>query len=272
MATIAPVPNDIERSPDPSRTLTQAIDRWIYVFMATYLIVIVLIGFIPDSLEKIAAVDRGERPSFPMAMHLHAVLMGAWMLLLLAQTTLMATGRKDMHMQLGVAAMVLAPALVLAGTFLVPANLRAVVAFAESAPPDVQEGIQGFLHVMTDIALLQLKIAFCFLLLVYLGLRARKRDSGLHKRLMILATIVPLPAAFDRMPFLPHSLPASPLTTDVWPLLALAPIFLWDLFRLRTIHRAYWIYAAVMVPAGIALNLMWGSPWWHSVAPDLLYR
>lgn len=252
--------------------LTRFIDRWIYVFMAVFLIAVVLVGFVPDSMQKIAAVDAGLRPPFPLALHAHALLMGSWMLLLLTQTTLMATGRKGWHMQLGVLGMVLAPMLVLAGIVLVPTNLRTFIDFNVGAGPELQAQVDGHLRFMTDIALIQLRAGLCFLLLVFLALRARKRDSGLHKRLIILATIVPTPAAFDRMTFLPHTLPASPLTTDLWPLIAIAPMLLWDIYRQRSIHRAYWIYAAVMIPAGIAVNMLWGSAWWHSVAPDLLYR
>lgn len=252
-------------------TLTAFIDKWIYVFMAAMLIAVVLVGFIPDSLGKIAAVQAGERPPFPLAMHVHAVLMGSWMLLLLAQTTLMATGRKQGHMQLGMAATVLAPALVLAGVILVPTNLRSFVEFNAGAPAEVQAQVEGFLRFMTDIALIQFRVGICFLLLVFLALRARTRDSALHKRLIILATIVPIPAALDRMSFLYNSMPASPWTAEFWPLFCIAPMFLWDLYRQGTIHRAYWIYAAIQIPAAIAMNLLWGSEWWHSVAPGFLY-
>ncbi|MGQ7830927.1 hypothetical protein [Altererythrobacter sp. Z27] len=252
-------------------SLTAFIDRWIYVFMAAMLVAVVLVGFIPDSIGKIAAVEAGERPPFPFAMHVHAVLMGSWMLLLLTQTTLMATGRRDWHMQLGMLGMVLAPALVLAGVVLVPTNLQSMIAFAEGKPPEVQAEVQGFLHFMTNIALIQGRVAICFLLLVYLGLKARKHDPGLHKRLMILATTVPMPAALDRMEFLYHTMPDSPLSADFWPLFCIAPMFLWDLYRQRKIHRAYWIWAAVMVPTGIFVNLAWNSDWWHSFAPGILY-
>lgn len=270
MATHANLHSDVTVSGD-AVSLTQFIDRWIYVFMAAFLIVIVFVGFVPDSLQKIAAVDAGLRPPFPLALHAHAVLMGSWMLLLLTQTTLMATGRRNWHMQLGVMGMILAPALVIAGLVLVPTNLRSFVQFSAAAGPEIQAQVDGFLWFMTDIALLQLRAGVCFLLLVFLALRARRRDSGLHKRLIILATIVPTPAAFDRMTFLPHTMPASPLTVDIWPLVAIAPMLLWDLYRQRSIHRAYWIYAAVMAPTGIALHMLWGSGWWHSVAPGFLY-
>ena len=71
-------------------------DRWIFVFMAALFFVTALAGFIPDSLMKIAAVKAGERAPFPLVLHVHAVLMGAWLSLLLAQTTLMATGNAAM--------------------------------------------------------------------------------------------------------------------------------------------------------------------------------
>lgn len=272
MATIAPNPQLQHSADSDARGITRFIDRWIYVLMAAFLVLVVLVGFIPDSLEKIASVERGERPDFPLAMHVHAVLMGAWMLLLLTQTVLMATGRKGMHMQLGLAGMILAPVLVIAGIVLVPTNLRIWAAFGAAGPAELQQGVQGFLHFMINIALIQLRIAFCFLALVYLSVRARRHERGLHKRLMILATTVPLPAALDRITFLPHTLPQSPLTADLWPLLCVAPMFLWDLYRQRSVHRAYWIWAAFMVPTGIAINLLWDSQWWHAVAPSILYR
>ncbi len=272
MATTAPVSEPIVVSPAAGAgSIAGVIDRWIYVFMAAMLIVFVLTGFLPDSRRLLAGVAAGERPPIPWLMHMHAVSMGSWLLLLLAQTTLMATGRRSLHMQLGILGAILAPVIVLTGLFFVPTNLRIWVAFGAGASPEVQQAVEGYLHVMTNIALIQTRIAVCFLGLVVLGLRARKRDSGLHKRLMILATTVPMPAAFDRMEFLPSSLPASPLTADLWPLLAIAPMFAWDVFRMRKIHRAYWIWAAFMVPSGIVINLLWDDPWWHSVAPGMLY-
>lgn len=252
-------------------TLTAFIDRWIYVLMAAFLIVVVLVGFIPDSLLMIDAVAIGQRPPFPFALHVHAVLMGGWMLLLLTQTTLMATGRRQWHMQLGVAGMILAPALVIAGFVLVPTNIRSLLDFMEGAPPEAQAQLQGVLGFIHDIAIVQIRVGIVFSLLVFLALRARRRDAGMHKRLMILATIAPIPAALDRMTFLYHSFPESPWTIDFWPLFCIAPMFLWDLYRQKRIHRAYWIFAAIQIPAAIITNLLWGSEWWHSVAPRILY-
>ena len=65
-----------------------ALDRWIFVFMAAWFIAIVLVGFIPDSMMKVAMVKAGARAPFPAVLHMHAVLMGAFLLLLLAQTVM----------------------------------------------------------------------------------------------------------------------------------------------------------------------------------------
>lgn len=92
------------------------LDRWIYVFTAASFIVITLTGFIPDSLRKIAAVQAGERPPFPLILHMHAVLMGSFLMFLLAQTTLMATGRGNLHRRLGIAAFALAAVFVVVGS------------------------------------------------------------------------------------------------------------------------------------------------------------
>ena len=52
----------------------------------------------------LADVEAGERPPLPPVLHVHAVLMGTYLLLRLAQTTLAATGRQAWHQRLGLAA------------------------------------------------------------------------------------------------------------------------------------------------------------------------
>ena len=117
MSTVAEVHAQPGHGP---ANLTAFVDRWIFVFMAAFLLAAALAGFIPDSLEKVAAVESGRRPPLPPVMHMHAVLMGTWLTLLLAQTTLMATGQARYHRQLGMASLVLAPAIVLTGIVLIP--------------------------------------------------------------------------------------------------------------------------------------------------------
>jgi len=272
MATIAkPVIQREQRQDFLSGTpRAHPIDRWIYVFTAASFIVIVLAGFIPSSLAKIAAVQAGERPPFPLIMHVHAVLMGSFLLLLLAQTTLMATGRREYHMRLGLLAMVLAPALVVVGLILAPTMYHQTLEALQSAPPEAREKLQKALLFSENIKLIQLRNGILFSLFLIVGLRARGRDAGLHKRMMILATVVTLPAGIDRIPWLPKSLPDSPLSPDLYTLLAFSPMFIWDVVRNRYVHKAYWIWLGIALPFTVAVHALWDTEWWHAAARQLM--
>ena len=254
----------------PPPSLTALIDRWIFVFMAAMLIVVTLVGFIPDSVMKVGMVEAGKRPPFPLVLHFHAVAMGSWLLLLLAQTSLMATGRRAGHRQLGLASMVLGPAVILIGFVLVPTMYQQVWNSVHAMPggPDAE----GLAQVATrgNIALIQIQVGSLFAILVTLAVRARKRDLTLHKRLMVLAPIVAMPAAVDRMKWLPATLPASPLSAQLYVLLLAAPMFAWDLYRLGYIHRAYVIWLGLVLSTDAVVLLLWNNPWWQSVVPGLL--
>ena len=272
MATLAetfPVDN---RRPDLLSGTPRAgtIDRWIYVFTAALFIAIILTGFIPDSLKKIAAVQVGERPPFPLILHMHAVLMGSFLMLLLAQTTLMATGRGDLHRRLGVAAFAVAPALVVVGLILVPTMYHYAWHAAQTAPPGTRFKLQQYVLGRDNVILIQLRTGFLFPLFLLIGLRARGRNAGLHKRMMILATAITLTAGIDRMKWLPTTLPGSPLASEFYVLLALAPMFIWDVSRNRSAHPAYLIWIGVTLPFTVAVHALWGTAWWHSVAPRLM--
>ena len=266
---VAPLANRAEYDQSQS-TFTNVIDRWIYVFMAVFFIAITLTGFIPDSLTKIAAVEAGERPPFPLVLHLHSILMGSFLLLLLAQTTLAAIGRLEYHRRLGLAAIVIAPAIVIAGFLLVPTMYHQIWDGMQAAPAEARASIQAFLHFFDNIMLIQIRVGIVFSLFILIALMARKSDSGLHKRMMFLAIAPALPAAFDRMTWLPHTLPQSPLSPDLYILLAVAPMFIWDLVRTRSVHKAYWIWFALMVPSSILIHSLWDTDWWHETAPRLV--
>jgi len=247
-----------------------AIDRWIFVFMAVWFIVITLTGFIPDSIMKIEMVRTGERPPFPLFMHLHAILMGSFLLLVLTQTWLMATGRCELHMRVGLLAMVLAPALVIVGFILAPTMYHQMWDTLQSAPPEAREKLQARLLQSENIKLVQMRIGLLFSIFLVIGLRARRRDAGLHKRMMILATAIPLPAGIDRITWLPHTFPTSPLSPSLYTLAAVLPMFVWDVIRNRRIHKAYWIWLGVSLPFVLVENALWDAPWWHATARQMM--
>lgn len=247
-----------------------ALDRWIFVVQAVWFIAIVLTGFIPDSIMKIGMVASGTRPAFPLVLHFHAVLMGSFLLLLLTQSVLMATGRRELHMRVGITAFVLVPALVVVGLILAPTIYHQVWHAAQVAPPGVQPKLQERLLELDNILLMQMRIGILFPLLMVIGLRARSGNSGLHKRMMFLATAMPLPAAINRITWLPTTVPASPLSIEFYILLAVVPLFVWDVVRNRRVHEAYWIWLACWLPLAAVTDSLWGTPWWHGTARALM--
>jgi len=272
MATVAETFGESGREVDilSGTPRAHAIDRWIYVFTAASFIVITLTGFIPDSIGKIAAVQAGQRPPFPIVLHMHAVLMGSFLLLLFTQTWLMATGRRDLHMRLGVLGMILAPLLVIVGFILAPTMYHQVWEGAQHAPSPMREALQDRLHWLDNILIFQIRIGLLFPLFLAIGLKARGRNAGMHKRMMILATAVALPAGIDRITWLPTTMPDSPLAPDLYTLLVVSPMFLWDVIRNRYVHKAYWIWLGVLLASTVVVNALWDTPWWHATARTIM--
>lgn len=251
-----------------NRLVWQDIDRGIFVFMAALLFITVLTGFIPSSIQKIAAVQAGERAPFLDVLHVHAVLMGMWITLLLTQASLVASNHGAIHKKLGMTSMILAPAMVVTGFLLVPANFALVWSLDPSQVPiNVIEDIKAR---VSNIALAQIRIGILFPIMVGLALYFRRSDPDTHKRLMILATVLPMPAAIDRITWLPHTLPESPLSPDLYILLLVLPLFTYDLLRQKKLPRAYGYWAAGFFPSSIVIHMLWGSTWWMSTAPRLM--
>jgi len=247
-----------------------ALDRWIFVGMAVWFIAIVLAGFIPDSIMKVGMVEAGTRPPFPLVLHMHALAMGSFLLLLLTQSVLMASGRSELHKRVGIAAFIFVPVLVVIGLVLAPTIYHQVWHGAQVAPPALQAKMQERLLELDNILLMQMRIGILFPLLMAIGLRARSGNSGLHKRMMFLATAMPLPAAINRLTWLPTTVPASPLSIELYILLAISPLFVWDVVRNRRVHEAYWIWLACWLPFAALTDSLWGTPWWHSTARAIM--
>ena len=247
-----------------------AVDRWIFVFMATWFIAIVLAGFIPASLTKIELVRSGLRSPIPFVMHVHAVLMGSFLLLLLAQAWLMATGRTAHHARLGILAMLLVPAIVVAGFVLAPTTYYQTLDAYQAAPAEMRDAIHARLIFAENVKLMQVRIGILFPLFMVFALGARRENAGLHKRMMFLATAVALPAGIDRISWLPGTMPDSPISSDLYTLLVISPMFAWDVLRNRSIHPAYLIWLAICLPFAVAVQALWDTLWWREVARTMM--
>jgi uncharacterized membrane protein YozB (DUF420 family) len=267
MATVASSPVQSGEAEDRLSGTPRAgfIDRWIYVFTAATILLVVLTGFIPDSIRIIGAVRAGQRPPLPPILHAHAVLMGSFLALMLTQTILVATGRVDLHRKVGRVAFVLAPALVVVGFILVPVTYHYNWHAAQVAPPDVRQKLMNP-FIWDSILLAQLYVGLLFTIFITIGLWARRSDAGLHKRMMLIAPAMALPPAFGRITWLPH----IPFDIAIYPMLVLTPMLIWDIVRNRRIHSAYLIWLAVTLPASAFFQFTVATPWWGGIAHRIM--
>lgn len=270
MATVADilVDSDLGRSHSGSR-IARAIDRWIYVFMAGWFIVVTLAGFVPDAIFKVIAVRAGQRPPFPLILHVHALLMGSLLLLLLAQAILMATGRRARHQWLGRAMMVLAPAIFVVWLILVPTVYHEFWYAAQS--PTASVPVRKLASALNGILLGQIRAMVLFPLFIIIGLSARRTDPALHKRMMILSVATLLPPSLARMWWLPKPLPGPGLMSlDLYVLLIVSPMLIWDIIRTHSVPKAYLIWIGCFAVASIPVYALTGSTWWAATAQRLM--
>lgn len=166
--------------------------RWFFVGMAVAAAVTVFLGFARTYYLK----SLFPMPALPWLFHIHGALFTAWMLLLVLQVSLAASRRIALHRRVGLFAGLLVAPMVVSGSMAAIAAARgqapisAAVARGELTrvgpgfPP-----LEGMVVPLTTI--------FLFGVFAGAGLFCRKRPD-VHKRLMLLATIAMLPAAFGR--------------------------------------------------------------------------
>ena len=88
------------------------VDRWFYIGVALSLIFLNVIGFAPSLIDPSSRM--APLPLTPLVVA-HALTGSAFLLIFLAQATLVATGHTDIHRRLGIAGAVLALAFVVLG-------------------------------------------------------------------------------------------------------------------------------------------------------------
>ena len=159
-----------------------------YALSAVALAIVVVAGFGPTyyfrlfSPSPMATLSGGP---VTLLVHVHAVLFSAWVLLFIAQTTLIAQRQVALHRRLGVVGAVLAALMVGAGT------LTALRTAARGAAPDGADPHQFLMIPLSDMVLFGGFVAAALL---------RRKDREAHKRLMLLAYVSIIVAAMARLP------------------------------------------------------------------------
>ena len=60
------------------------------------------------------------------------------------------------------------------------------------------------------------------------------------------------------------------MATDGYILLAVSPLFVWDVIRNRRVHEAYWMWLGIYLPASLVMYRLWDTPGWHATAQRIM--
>ena len=227
-------------------------DSVFFPLMAITMALIVLVGFAPTYYLKY----QFNGPPLSLLKVIHGAAFTGWIALLVTQTGLVASNRRDLHRKLGVVGAGLALLMVALGTMLAIDALR-----RGFIPPGAPISAAAFFAVpMGDIT--------AFIAMVGLGVLNRKR-MDYHKRYMLLATAAIIGAAVARIQLDVIQWAALPMSFLVADLFILA-VASYDLTTKKRVHPAT-IWSGVIIIGSQALR-MWisGTQAWNDFANSLL--
>lgn len=211
-------------------------DRRLYILVAVCMPLVVLLGFARTYYLK----GFFDAPSIASRLvHVHGVVMTAWVVLFVAQVWLVAARRTRTHQRLGILGAVLAALVVVVG------YLTAIAGAARGSTPSGILPLQFLVVPLGDIAV--------FAILVGTALYFRRRPQ-IHKRLMVLAALGLLTPAIARIPLHFIATGGPPVFFGLTDLCVLA-VVLFDTVKHRRLHPAF-LCGAILTIASQPLRLM----------------
>jgi hypothetical protein len=232
---------------DSSKLKISKPNRYFFVAMAVLFPVITFLGFFPS----FQSMQQGTLEVHWLT-HVHSAIMTSWLLLYLTQAILAATGKLSIHKQLGVLSFALG---ILVIIVMVLVSFHFIFA---NHPP---EG-----SFMFNLLLFDFYSISCFALFFWWGMGLRKKNPGAHKRLLTFATFALLIAAVDRIQR-NNSFPSLgleyPTFSFIYLDILLIPFFLYDLLRLKRIHKITLIAVAILIITQVTVTKLYNSPSWH---------
>jgi hypothetical protein len=227
-------------------------ERRFFTGIAIAMLAVVLVGFARSFFLR-PLFPEWPSPPEPI-FYVHGVAFAAWVVLFLVQALLIGRGRADLHRRIGPAGVVLAATMVVLGTVAALVAAGRPTGFVDVPVPPLQ-----FLAV----PLFDMLIFPAF---VWLAV-AQRRVPQNHKRWMLLATIMLLPAAMARVPGVGALGPPGFFgLTDLF-VIALA---IWD-FRSRGRLHPVTLWGGLLMIASQPLRLaISGTEAWQSFARSLV--
>ncbi|HWB32330.1 MAG TPA: hypothetical protein VG714_04065 [Acidobacteriaceae bacterium] len=224
-------------------------DRLFFGIMVLTLWATVLYGF----SKTYYAAGMIEAPLPNRLIHVHAILMTLWMLLLFVQVGLVLARKVAWHRSLGVFGFLVALSMVIIGP------MAATDALRRGEAPLGLDALTFYIIPLTAIGL--------FAVFAFAAWRARRQPAA-HKRLILIANISLMDAAVGRWPV--PFLQAHPPAQDLIPFGFLLAIVIYDVISQRKVLRST-IWASLLLIAVHLTRVPIGkSAAWHAFATFML--
>ncbi|MGH8290731.1 MAG: hypothetical protein ACREV7_17235 [Steroidobacteraceae bacterium] len=187
------------------------------------------------------------KPLPAVIVHIHGAVFTSWIVLLVVQTSLAASGRADIHRRLGLLGLGLAPLMVALGVLVAGEMLGRFWAI----PGIDAKGIYAV--ALSEILGFAVPVTFAFRL---------RRKPAFHKRLILIGTIAMTTAGFGRWPV--HFLLHKPFPAMMAAFSLLLLLAAYDLLSMRRIHRATalggaWVVLIELTAVAIGHTATWQS-------------
>ena len=224
-----------------------------YRHMAIALSLFVIIGFSRTYYLRFLT----DLPPMETLVHWHSLIFSAWLLVFIAQTRLVAAQRVDLHMKLGIAAVVLAVAVVVI-SFATTAVKATVPRIHPSGLTPPQFTMVGIMSLVLFAGFLSLGVAF-------------RRRAAYHKRFMILAMIGVLTPAASRIVTQAGLREHWTYLVPIFPALFVAFCLAYDWRKSRIVHPVYAIGGAALI-ASWPLRIVIGRSDWYQPVGEWIAR
>lgn len=230
-----------------------AAERRFYSRMALFMVAIVFLGFAPSFyLRGLVHVPR-PNPTLPASVLIHGSLFTLWMLVFVAQTQLVAAGRRDLHRKLGKASFVLAlaiiPLMYLVGVWQV----------SRANQPPFTDPLNW-----TVVPLLGIPI---YAYLLWIGW-SRRRESTTHKRAMLCAALMLMDPAIGRFPIGPPMLAVFGATSAL-ALATYIPLVLHDRKLMGRVHPVTKLAVTLVAAMMLVRMIFLATGSWAPIARHL---
>ena len=224
-------------------------DHLFFPGIAWLMLITVFVGFAPS--YYLAGGLRAPLPS--LAIHVHAMVFSCWILLLIAQTSLTAAGRVDIHRRLGVAGFILACSMLIVGIWAATDQL--------ARGSHVRDPLGFYIFPLANVVVFAALILFAY--------RARF-DSAAHKRLIIVASTALMTAPIGRWHlhgFLrTRAFGVGAIMAERLSYIYILLLIAYDLWATRRVHRAI-VWAGTFLITVQQLALLFGkTSVWHAFA------